>query len=181
MRFVLLLLYCLLQVLLLGCESRITTEKDLYLYTEDSRNGVKIFKEEGDLRTSIRYFIDADSSLLHFCLAYQYKGKDMLASLNESSYAVIMNRLSFKLDHYLTYSCGGKEENITGYQFVPTYGMMTSTETVFVIPRKKVKDATEIQFRLKDIGLGLPKQEFVFQFQNLLKLDRITDGIKLKE
>lgn len=178
---------CILSILS-GCQKKIAHRGELYSYIQDKDNGVLESRENNGVKVSMSYIPNilmqdnADSALLrkylYFRLMYQINDKDMLSAVDQSSYSVLVNRLSFKLGDYLGVGVDGKDEEIADYQFSPMYGTTNSTEVVIALDRDKLKDEKELIIKLKDIGVGIPDYDFTFDREALDRLDGLTVGLE---
>lgn len=174
---------CILSILS-GCQKKIMNRGELYTYIQNKNHGVFDSKENNGVKVSMSYIPgilmrdNADSTLLgkylYFRLTYQINDKDMLSAVDQSSYSVLVNRLSFKLGDYIIVRCDGKDEEIADFQFSPMYGATNNTEVVIALDRDKLKDEKELTIKLRDIGLGLPEYDFTFKREALERLDDLT-------
>ncbi|MDF2859370.1 MAG: hypothetical protein K0Q87_5221 [Neobacillus sp.] len=181
----------LLGFLLFGCQQKLKNSADLYSYAQDPSHGVLDTKESNGIKVAMAYIpsrlmvSDSEDSIkgryLYFRLTYQIHGKDMLSSVDQNSYSVLFNRLSFKLGEFLSVSSAGKDVEIADFQFSPMFGTTNNTEVVVALDSDKLKDIKEFTFKLKDIGLGLPEYDFKFERKSLDRLEDLTQELKTQD
>ncbi|WP_324760202.1 hypothetical protein [Sphingobacterium thalpophilum] len=181
----------LLSLSLLGCQGNLKNRAEVYSYIQNKDNGVLDVKENNGVTVTMSYipkkliFNSAEKAqaaeYLYFRLLYQIDGKDMLSSVPQNSYSVLLNRLSFKLGDYLSLSRGGKREEIADYQFSPTFGTTNASEVIVSIEAGKLTEESEIVFKLNDIGLGIPDYEFKFDKRSLDRLEDLTQELETQD
>jgi len=186
------ILYSFLMILLfLSCQSKLKTREQVYTYIQDQDNGVLHSRENNGINITISYI---PSSLMlgnrdsiqignyrYFRLMYQVHDKDMLSSIDQNSYSLLLSRLSFRLEEYLTIRYNGKDEMFSDYQFSPMYGMTNSTEVILAIEKEKLNNEKDLIIKLKDIGLGLPEYSFHFSRNDLDRLDDLSSQLEIKD
>lgn len=178
-------------LLFLSCQSKLKTREQVYTYIQDQDNGVLHSRENNGINITISYI---PSSLMlgnrdsiqignyrYFRLMYQVHDKDMLSSIDQNSYSLLLSRLSFRLEEYLTIRYNGKDEMFSDYQFSPMYGMTNSTEVILAIEKEKLNNEKDLIIKLKDIGLGLPEYSFHFSRNDLDRLDDLSSQLEIKD
>lgn len=178
-------------LLFLSCQSKLKNREQVYTYIQDQDNGVLHSRENNGINITISYI---PSSLMlgnrdsiqignyrYFRLMYQVHDKDMLSSIDQNSYSLLLSRLSFRLEEYLTIRCNGKDEMFSDYQFSPMYGMTNSTEVILAIEKEKLNNEKDLIIKLKDIGLGLPEYSFHFSRNDLDRLDDLSSQLEIKD
>lgn len=182
-------LLSLILFLFASCQSQLKTEEEVYSYIQDESHGALAIHEFNGIKISMSYIpkkLISKSNLLsgdlkYFRLIYQNRGKDMLSSIDQNMYSVLLNRLSFRLGEYLSVYYGGKQKELSDYQFSPLYGVTNSTEVLVAIDLEKISGKNIFTFNLKDIGLGLSEYDFNFKISDLEKLDKLTEKLKINE
>ncbi|GAA0884075.1 hypothetical protein GCM10009120_26730 [Sphingobacterium siyangense subsp. cladoniae] len=179
--------YGVILVLFFSCQQNLKNSADLYSYVQDPAHGVMESRETHGIKVAMTYIpsklmaLDSHDSVrgryLYFRLTYQIHNKDMLSSVDQNSYSVLFNRLSFKLAEYLSVSSGGKQEEIADFQFSPMFGATSSTEIVVAVDMAKFESEDEITLNLKDIGLSIPEYNFKFKKSSLDRLEELTKDL----
>ncbi|UIR54611.1 hypothetical protein LZQ00_10025 [Sphingobacterium sp. SRCM116780] len=159
----------------------------------NEKNGVSMVKNDSPFTLRLNYIprvlldgLDSQKSsdlqdYLYFRLSYQNKGRDMLSTLDQSAYSVILNRLSFKMNDYVKFLIEGKEKEADDFQFTPLFGATSSTDVIVAISRSKIGKSESIQLELSDIGLGVPTYHFDFKLSDLEQLEKLTSKLKITE
>ncbi|WON94263.1 MULTISPECIES: hypothetical protein [unclassified Sphingobacterium] len=188
MKVLVICVFSLILFSLISCQPKIRNEQELYSYIQNGKNGVLYSYSNENSKVSITYLPkriisfnkDKNTDLNHrfFRLIYQKMGKDVLSTADQDSYYVLLNRLSFKMEDYLSVKSDGKEEKISSYQYFPTYGMTNNTEVVISIDERKISHGKEFIIKVKDIGLNCPDYEFTFTKNALDRLENLTTQLK---
>lgn len=107
------------------------------------------------------------SKCLYFLLSYSKDNNELLSTIRTSrnQFNNIQNMLTFNMSDMVVLT---NENNdtipIVDYNFTRTYGLSKSTSLLFVFDRNKLIDKSdEINFKLKDIGIGVGDINFKYK------------------
>ncbi|WP_447768551.1 hypothetical protein [Sphingobacterium faecium] len=178
-------------IALVGCNAKITDQSSLYSYMNEKKNAIKVEKKSGDFIIMTTYIPQVllnpsnlqtdkkNQKFLFFRLSFQCKGKDLLLSMDQSQYALFLNKISFKLGNYLNIVVDGKEEEIDDFQFTPMFGTTQSTDILFAIDIRKLNNNHDFKLKLEDIGIGVPTFYFPFNIDDIEKLEELTKNLQI--
>jgi hypothetical protein len=138
------------------------------LRNEQSDERVKLLREKYD-----QYY--------YFIVSFSTQGREALQA-NTTNYSSLVDAMSFRMNEFI--SLAGSNDPISPVDFIidRTYGMSNATNIMVVFNKKDLSGSVdEIEFNIKEFGLGLGNQSFQFDkrdFENIPKVNfQLQSGI----
>lgn len=170
-----------------GCTQGPVTPEELQSYVIDPDHGLKKSIEVNGFRVDVTYrprdlmvaqelraIKDADTSVIsklrrqyepyhYFVLSLSHNDKEVLNQLGDRQlYSDMLQRLAFQMRDYTAMTIGGDTLDVSDYQMDRTYGQSASNNILFAFPKAGAISNSDIRFHLKEFGLGIGTQVFVF-------------------
>jgi hypothetical protein len=183
-------------MLALSCQKYITKE-EMTSYLNDPENGLKQEITHEKIKVSVVYrptelIVKQQNSeeeefekrrveydkYHYFILSLSEDGHDVLykGRSNQAQFSESLNRINFQLPMYLC-ALGDKKDTISlADYYVPNfYGMGGSTQIMLAFPNEKKYKTIEI--RLKEMGLGIGEQKFLFKEKDIKKIPKLITTV----
>lgn len=181
----------------ISCSKTFSSVEELQKYILDQSNGLIAIKEEKEIIIKVIYrptdLLIArelkskkleDLKLkyeknLYFILSYSKAGHDILKSgvTSQTDYGNKLNVLSYNMNQYVRLISGKDTIPVKDYIYQNMFGTSHSTELLFAFSKDQIKKAKTIEFVLEDIGFGIGKKIFEFQYSDIENIPHL----KLKE
>lgn len=178
----------LILLLLFGCTEKEMNRKELQVFLQNEKNGVKKVFDNKDglkievyaLRPELVFPANGKStlgksgdSLIYFMVSFSKDGKEALAqSESFDQYAGLLRNLSFNAGDYCFLIKDNKDTlALNNSYFSNTYGTGAANNLYLVYNNKT--EVADYKLVLTEFGFGIGKREFVFEQRNINKFNKI--------
>ncbi len=188
-------------VCLTSCkQNTFDTEKELWAYLKEEKNGFQQHKTVNGIDYTLTYrptdllvkqelgdsgtMQQVDSlrgkyrKFLYFNLSMSQNNKELLstAARSRAEFGAMVNQLAFGMGNKVHLFTGGKDTiPLLDYVYPRMYGMSSSTSMLFVYPRDpKVMKSEYIHVTVEDIGLGTGDITFKIPAKNIKREPKLN-------
>ncbi|HYE55522.1 MAG TPA: hypothetical protein VD996_11785 [Chitinophagaceae bacterium] len=187
-------------VMLAGCSPERVSRDELVKYLQDKDHGLVhrtsvngigmrvsyqprdllIWQEVGESKANARVIDSVEkkySNQEYFTMGLSRNNQEVIRQLGGfSQYSDMLQVLSFQMaDKVLLISDGRDTVASKDYVFQQTFGMGNENSLLFVFDRAKLAEANEWTMYVKEFGLGLGIQKFVFRRSDVERVPRLKE------
>ena len=158
-------------IALMSCNRPIKSKESLTRYLRDSTHGLTQVREVNKIKAAVTFMpwqaiasktkqkkessIKVLRSKYYFVLSLSANGKELLRQLPFSQYSEMVQVLAFRLRPYVSIvRDDGKVVEAEDCLFQQTYGMARENEVLLVFNRSDLRDAKEMNLKIKEFGLN---------------------------
>ena len=120
----------------------------------------------------------------YFVLSYSMGGREALyaGSQDYGQFSENLQKLAFRMQEYLYMTTDRRDTvQLADFYYPRMHGMGTATQLLLVFSKEAAGDSEVLKLHIKDVGFGTGRMHFNFDVQDIRKVPRIEQLVKIKE
>ena len=177
-------------ITLICCNQPIKSKTSLTRYLSDSTHGLTKGREINKIKAAVTFMpwqaiasktgskdpssVKVLKSKYYFVLGLSANGKELLRQLPFNQYSEMVQVLAFRLRPYVSIvRDDGKVVEAEDCLFQQTYGMGRENEVLLVFNRSELKDAKEMNLKIKEFGLNTGNLDYTINTKEIGQMPAI--------